>query len=72
MLAGFLAVAEAEVIVGALLWTRRRAGPVAAIVLLPVELVYWIGFALPLGPVLGLARTVLVLLAMGGAAPARR
>lgn len=55
----FVLVAAAEVIVGALLWTGRRAGPVLAIVLLPIELVFWIGFALPLGPVWGLARTVL-------------
>ena len=31
--------------------------------LLPFELFFWIGFALPFGPPLGIARTVLVLLA---------
>jgi hypothetical protein len=62
LLVGFLLVAVAEVIVGVLLWKGRRLGSVLAIVLLPIELAYWIGFALPVGPVLGLARTVLVIL----------
>jgi hypothetical protein len=30
-------------------------------VLLPVELVFWIGFRLPFGPPLGAARTALVI-----------
>jgi hypothetical protein len=63
LLVGFLLVAVAQVVVGVLLWRRRRSGVVGALVLLPFELAYWIGFALPLGPVLGLIRTVLVLLA---------
>jgi hypothetical protein len=33
-----------------------------ALALLPLELLFWVGFALPLGPVAGLARTVLVLM----------
>jgi len=33
---------------------------VLALALLPVEFVFWIGFALPFGPLLGLARTALV------------
>jgi hypothetical protein len=63
LLVAFLLVAVAEVVAGVLLWIGRRAGSVLAIVLLPVELVFWIGFALPLGPVIGLARTVLIVLA---------
>jgi hypothetical protein len=59
----FLLVCAAELITGSLLWHRRRAGAVLALALLPVEFTFWIGFALPLGPVLGLARAVLVLLA---------
>jgi hypothetical protein len=31
--------------------------------LLPLELVFWIGFALPFGPPLGIARTILLLIA---------
>jgi hypothetical protein len=70
LLVGFLLVSIAEVIVGLLLWTGHRAASVLAIVLLPLELAFWIGFALPFGPVLGLARTVLVILAGWRAAPA--
>jgi hypothetical protein len=70
LLVAFLLVAAAEVGVGVLLWTRRRAAPVAALVLLPVEMLFWIGFALPYGPVLGLLRTVLVVLGRREAAGA--
>ena len=57
-LVGFLLVAVAEVVCGGLLRTRHRAGPVMALALLPVELSFWIGFSLPLRPILGLGRTV--------------
>jgi hypothetical protein len=30
--------------------------------IMPLEFTFWIGFALPLGPPLGIARTVLVML----------
>lgn len=39
---------------------------VAALALLPFELFYWIGFDLPFGHIAGLARTVLVIIAMRG------
>lgn len=60
LLLGFMTVCAAEVVVGVLLW--RDATPAAwlALALLPVELVFWTGFALPFGPLLGLARTALV------------
>lgn len=35
-----------------------------ALVLLPFELFFWIGFDLPFGYLVGLARTVLMLIAM--------
>jgi hypothetical protein len=37
--------------------------PAASHALLPFELAFWIGFALPFGPLLGTARTALLLLA---------
>jgi hypothetical protein len=52
----FLLVCVAELIAGWWLWHCRRAGAVLALALLPPEL------DLPAGPVLGLARTALVLL----------
>jgi hypothetical protein len=60
LLAAFLVVCVAELVVGWLLWAERRSGVVLSLGLLPVELGFWIGFALPLGLVLGLLRTGLV------------
>ena len=60
LLLGFVAVCAAEVVVGVLLWGGSTIAPWLAFALLPVELLFWIGFALPFGPLLGLARTVLV------------
>lgn len=61
LLVAFLLVSVAEFVVGWLLWQRQRAGTVLALALLPVEFAFWIGFALPVGPVAGLTRTALVL-----------
>ena len=58
----FLLVCAAEVAAGWLLWRQRRAGAVLALTLLPLEFAFWVGFALPAGPPIGVARTVLVLL----------
>lgn len=60
LLLGFVAVCAAEVVVGVLLWGDATIAPWLALALLPVELLFWIGFALPFGPLLGLARTALV------------
>jgi hypothetical protein len=59
LLGGFLVVCAAEVGVGVALW--RGHGRVASLALLPFELAYWIGYALPFGPLLGAGRTALVL-----------
>jgi hypothetical protein len=59
LLLGFVAVCAAEVVVGVLLWGGSTIAPWLAFALLPVELLFWIGFALPFGPLLGLARTTL-------------
>ena len=60
LLVGFVAVCTAEVVVAVLLWRDATTVLWLALALLPVELVFWIGFALPFGPLLGLARTALV------------
>ena len=62
LLVGFLAVCLAEVVVGCLIWADAPGAKLIALALLPVEFVFWIGFALPFGPPLGIARTILVLL----------
>lgn len=63
LLLGFVVVCVLEVVVGVLLIAGFGAAPVISYVLLPFELAFWIGFALPAGPPLGIARTVLLLLA---------
>jgi hypothetical protein len=63
LLAGFLTVCVADVAVGVMLWAGASYAPAASYALLPFEFAFWIGFALPFGPILGIARTVLVLLA---------
>jgi hypothetical protein len=51
LLVAFLLVCVAEMVAGWLLWRNQRAGGLLALALLPVEFAFWIGFALPLGPV---------------------
>ncbi len=62
LLVGFLAVCIAEVAVGCLIWSDAPGAKVMSLALLPLEFAFWIGFALPFGPPLGIARTILVLL----------
>jgi hypothetical protein len=62
LLVGFLAVCLAEVAAGVTIWADAPAARVLALALLPAEFAFWIGFALPLGPPLGITRTVLLLL----------
>jgi hypothetical protein len=61
LLVAFFVVCGLEVVTGWLLWHGLHAGAVLAVALLPIELAFWIGFALPLGPPLGLARAILVI-----------
>jgi hypothetical protein len=62
LLVGFLAVCLAEVALGWMIWSGAPGAKVVSLALLPVEPAFWIGFALPLGPPLAIARTILVLL----------
>jgi hypothetical protein len=61
LMSAFVAVCAAECVVGALLWRDRRQGEVLGLALLPVESVFWIGFALPIPPALAAIRTVSIL-----------
>jgi hypothetical protein len=66
LLLAFLLVCVAEIVLGWWLWSGHSGNRAFAALLLPVELVFWIGFALPFGPVVGVVRTALVL--VGGRA----
>lgn len=47
LLVAFFAVCVTEVVVGWLLWQQPTAGAWLAMALLPFELAFWVGFALP-------------------------
>jgi hypothetical protein len=55
-----------------LLWEMRRAGALLNLTLLPVEAIFWIGFALPIPWLFGLSRAALVSLAWRELSGARR
>lgn len=59
----YFALVLAAAASGGLLWKKRRAGAVLNAGLLPVEAVFWVGFALPIPWLFGIARGVLVVLA---------
>jgi hypothetical protein len=61
LLSAFVGVCAAECVAGGLLWRGRRSGAVLNLALLPVESVFWIGFALPFPPVGAVVRVVSVL-----------
>jgi hypothetical protein len=63
LLIGFVLVCLVEVVVGVMLLLDIPHASTVSYLLLPFEFVFWIGFALPFGPPLGIARTILLLLA---------
>lgn len=60
LLGAFLGVCVLKCVAGWWLWVGRRAGRSLSWALLPAELVFSIGFALPFGPALGATRTLLL------------
>ena len=46
-----------------LVWDGSEAGAMLSLVLFPVEAIFWLGFALPIAWVIGIARAVLLVLA---------
>lgn len=63
LLVAFLLVLMASSFAAWLVWRGSRAGAVLSLALLPVEVVFWIGFALPVPWAFGIARLVLLVLA---------
>jgi hypothetical protein len=60
LLGGFFVLCSAEVALGVLILMCSPYARAASYALLPVELAFWIGFALPIGLVLGLTRVALM------------
>ena len=61
LLVGFLVVCVAQVLAGGMLVMAAPYASLLSWVLLPFEFAFWIGFALPVGIVLGLVAAVLLL-----------
>ena len=63
LLITFLVLTLVAAWAGWLVWNGSRAGAVLSLVLLPVEAAFWLGFALPIPWVFGVARVVFLALA---------
>jgi hypothetical protein len=61
LLAAFQVVCVLEATTGWLIWTGRRGGGVLGLALLPIAAIFWVGFALPLPPLIGLVRAAIVI-----------
>ena len=62
LLTGFLFVCALECIAGWGLWSGDKGAAILSMAIIPVEMVFFIGFALPFGPPLLLIRVILLLL----------
>jgi hypothetical protein len=60
LLLAYAALVLITAVSGWLLWDERRSGAVLNLGLLPLEAVFWTGFALPIPWLLGIARIALV------------
>jgi hypothetical protein len=63
LLMAFLIVTLVAAWAAGLLWNGSKAGAVLALVLLPIEAVFWVGFALPIPWLIGVARVAYIALA---------
>jgi hypothetical protein len=66
LLGMFVGLSAVEAFAGWLLWNGSRAGGILTLVLLPLEIVFWSGFAVPIPPIAAAIR--LGLLAVGWSA----
>ena len=74
LLSAFLGVNALTAWSGWLIWRGRRSGAVLNLALIPVEAIFWVGFALPIPWLCGAARVALLTAAwrsMGAGAPTR-
>ncbi|WP_353952726.1 hypothetical protein V6K52_04585 [Knoellia sp. S7-12] len=68
-LLAFAGVTGVVAVGGVLLLSNRRLGAILAVAPIPVEVAFWIGFALPIPPVMAVARVALVVAAWRRLAP---
>ncbi|MBT2517888.1 hypothetical protein J7E29_10620 [Streptomyces sp. ISL-90] len=72
LLVAYLLVTIAVAFAAWLVWLGRRMGAVLSLALIPVEAVFWIGFALPFPWVVGAIRVALITLAWTSLVPWNR
>lgn len=60
LLALFASMSAVELFAGVLLWQGQQLGAILVLALLPFEILFWAGFALPIPPMLGVARLALL------------
>ena len=58
----FMVVSAMKFLAAYWLWQSRKDGAVLGLILLGLSTIFWYGFALPLGPPLGIAQLVLLML----------
>jgi hypothetical protein len=68
-LVAFLIVSQVVAFAGRLVWRGHRSGAVLSVATLPFEVVFWIGYALPIPPIGAMLRVLLLAVAWDGLAP---
>jgi hypothetical protein len=56
----YVGLSVVEVLAGILVWRRRRGGAWLSVALIPAAIVFWVGFALPLPPLVATLRLALL------------
>jgi hypothetical protein len=57
----YVVVSALKILAAYWLWGSRKDGAVLGLILLGLSPIFWYGFALPLGPLLGIAQLVLLI-----------
>jgi len=60
---GYIMVSALKILAAYWLWGSRKDGAVLELILLGLSVIFWYGFALPLGPLFGIIQVVLLALA---------
>jgi hypothetical protein len=60
---GYIIVSALKILAAYWLWGSRMDGAILELILLGLSAIFWYGFALPLGPLLGVIQVILLALA---------
>jgi hypothetical protein len=60
LLVAFLVICLGQILAGFLVWRRRRSGALLAMLVLIIGAAFWLGFALPVGQVVGVLWAALI------------